>query len=213
MCTRSCIDFVARALDTTEVRGKAVLEVGALDFNGSVRPAVEALGPASYIGVDLESGPGVDEVCDASALVERFKADAFDVVISTEMVEHVPDWRLAIRNLKAVTRPGGLLLVTTRSHGFPYHGYPYDYWRFEQDDMADIFSDFDDTITESDGEAPGVFVKARKPSSPRSTDLDSVWLYSILTGLRQPSIRAVMATVAAGGVQEDRTGQVSAVGA
>jgi SAM-dependent methyltransferase len=212
MCTESCIDFVKRSLDASEVIDKAVLEVGALDVNGSPRPCVEALNPGSYLGVDLEAGPGVDAVCDVSTLIDHFGPESFDVVISTEMLEHVRDWRLAVENLKAVTRRGGLLVLTTRSLGFPYHGYPYDFWRFEEGDMHEIFSDFEEVVTESDGEAPGVFVKARKPSAYRSNDLGSMALYSILTDGRQSSMREVLALVAAGAVSDAASGGESTVG-
>lgn len=197
MCTRSCIDFVAASLAPAEVEGRSVLEVGALDVNGSVRPTVEALGPGSYLGVDLQAGPGVDEVCDVAALVARFGRDSFDLVVSTEMLEHVADWRLAVANLKAVVRPGGLVLLTTRSRGFPYHGYPYDFWRFEVEDLHRIFSDFEPVLVEPDPEAPGVLAKATKPGSWQPADLQAVSLHSILTGRREPSVEAVVRRLAA----------------
>ena len=184
MCHKTGIAFVQSALAEKDARGKAVLEVGALDVNGSVRPTVEALAPASYLGVDIEQGPGVDEVCDVTHLVDRYGSDAFDVVIASELVEHVRDWRSAFAQMKTVLRPDGVLIITTRSRGFKIHGYPYDYWRYEPEDMRVIFSDFTVDAVETDVEAPGVFVKATKPPGWQSASLDAHALYSVVTGKR-----------------------------
>lgn len=182
MCTESCISFVQRHLSTEDVFGKSVLEVGALDVNGTVRPVIEGLGPASYIGVDIERGPNVDELCDVALLAERYGEESFDVVVSTELVEHVRDWRAAFTNMKRVLRPGGTIVVTTRSREFPIHGYPWDYWRYEPEDMKRIFADFDIVVIEQDREAPGVFVKGRKPSAGGVTSLTDIALYSVIAG-------------------------------
>jgi SAM-dependent methyltransferase len=185
LCHQSCIDFAESSLKSTDVQGKAVLEVGALDFNGSVRGIVQALGPESYVGVDLSPGPGVDVICDVRDLCDRFGSEAFDVVITTEMLEHVRDWKSAIRQLKCVVRRGGLLLVTTRSPGFPYHGYPHDFWRYTSDDFRHIFADFEIETLRDDPEAPGVFMRARRPSVVRTnTDADNVRLHSVILGRR-----------------------------
>ena len=144
MCSPSCKRFVRENLAASDVAGKKVLEVGSRAVGGpasTVRPDVEALAPLSYLGVDIISGQHVDEVCNASDLRERYGDDAFDVVISTEMLEHARDWRSAIRNLKNVVRPGGVLVLTTRSFGFPFHAWPHDYWRYEPDDMRQIFDE------------------------------------------------------------------------
>src|SRR2546421_3707267 len=180
MCHSGCIAFAASRLSAAEVSGSEVLEVGSRDVNGSVRSVVEALGPASYLGVDIEEGPGVDVICDATNLVSRFGRERFDVVISTELLEHVREWRSVIGGMKSVLRPGGVLLITTRSRGFGVHGFPYDYWRYEPEDMRRIFADFELETVESDQLRPGVFVKARKPELHRATDLDDIALYSII---------------------------------
>jgi SAM-dependent methyltransferase len=161
-----------------------VLEAGARDVNGSVRPYVEALRPASYLGVDIACGPGVDELCAVEELAERYGPGRFDVVIATELVEHVRDWRAAFGNLKRVLRPGGTLLVTTRSKGFKIHGYPYDFWRYEPDDMRRILAEFDVGTVEPDPQAPGVFVVARKPAVWEPQPLEEIELYSVVARRR-----------------------------
>src|SRR5262245_27728467 len=113
MCHDACIDFGRRNIHSSDVKEKDVLEVGSRDINGSLRPYIASLGPRSYVGVDSERGPGVDEVCPAEQLIHRFGSESFDLVISTEMLEHVRDWRAVVSNLKRTVRPGGTLLFTT----------------------------------------------------------------------------------------------------
>jgi SAM-dependent methyltransferase len=154
--------------------GKRVLEVGALDINGSLRDAISALKPSLYLGCDIMLGKGVDVKCEAGNLVEIFGCETFDIVISTEMLEHVQDWRNAIHNIKHVTKRGGYILITTRSMGFSRHCHPYDYWRFEEEDMRKIFADCEIIKTEKDIYAPGIFILARKPHDFRECFLDEV---------------------------------------
>lgn len=182
MCNNDCINWVDRIVRPEEVAGKSVLESGARDVNGSVRPIFEKLGCASYVGTDIEVGPRVDRLCDAVNLIDTFGAKSFDVVVSTEMLEHVPHWRAVVHNFKQVLKPGGTLFITTRSLGFGFHGYPHDYWRYECADMELIFSDMENVIVQSDPYEPGVFVKATKPLKRfREKDLSAYELYSINT--------------------------------
>jgi SAM-dependent methyltransferase len=184
VCHRSCIIFGARSLTSDEVKGKDILEVGSRDVNGSLRSIITAWRPKRYVGVDAEKGPGVDVVCSASAIVDRFGEESFDIVISTEMLEHVKDWRKAISSIKQVCKPEGSIVLTTRSEGFGYHGYPFDFWRFGTEDMQKIFADFNIVSLEKDREAPGVFLKACKPENFVETDLTGYGLYSIIRKAR-----------------------------
>jgi len=153
--------------------------------NGSVRPLIERFcKPREYVGVDVEPGKYVDVVLPAERLVDYFGPESFDVVVSTEVVEHVFDWRLVINNMKMVLKCGGFIYLTTRSRGFPYHAYPHDYWRYEPSDIARIFRDFEIIRLETDWEAPGVFLKARKPMNWRPVDLSGIALYSVILGRR-----------------------------
>jgi 2-polyprenyl-3-methyl-5-hydroxy-6-metoxy-1,4-benzoquinol methylase len=51
-----------------------------------------------YISVDVEPGKYVDIILLAEKIVEYFGVESFDVVISTETLEHVFNWRLVINN-------------------------------------------------------------------------------------------------------------------
>jgi SAM-dependent methyltransferase len=177
MCHSSVLDFMRGALSPPEVYDKSVLEVGSLDVNGSVRPDIEAMGPESYLGIDIVPGPGVDQVARLAEVVR----DDFDIVVCCEVLEHVEDWRAAVSDLKRVTAYGGTLIVTTRSRGFPYHAFPIDAWRYEIADMMAIFSDFSIGILEHDPEAPGVFMKAYKPIFVQKgwADLSGIELYQM----------------------------------
>lgn len=188
MCTRTCLEFVATHLSEQEVRGRRVIEVGARNVNGSARGLIEACRPASYLGVDIESGPGVDEICDATGLVDRFGPATFDILISTELLEHVRDWKTVISQFKRVLKPRGVLLITTRSPGFPYHAFPADFWRYEVSDLRTVFSDFSIETLESDPLSPGVFLKAIKPIEFVESNTLNQSLYSMISGERAVDI-------------------------
>lgn len=182
MCHSSCLAFGARALTAPMVTNKSVLEVGSRDVNGTLRPHVTSLRPARYVGLDMVEGPGVDEIGLAEELEQRYGSESFDLVLSTEMLEHVLDWHTVVLNLKRVVQRGGHLLITTRSKGFPYHEYPRDCWRYEVADFRHIFSDFTIVALESDPEVPGVFILARKPLDYQELDFHAYQVY----GLPQP---------------------------
>ncbi len=189
--TISVIEFFIENLKKEEINNKKVLEVGSKYVNGSVRPIIEKfLQPEKYVGIDIEQGKFVDEVLTAEKLIEHFGQQSFDVVISTEMLEHVKDWRIVIHNMKGVLKEGGYLYITTCSKGYPYHSYPYDFWRYEIDDMRNIFSDFIIEKLEKNNliESPEVFLKAKKPFNFKENDLINYELYSILEDKRIKNI-------------------------
>lgn len=184
MCNSACLKFCFDKLNDVNLSHKKILEIGSYNVNGSVRFELLKRNPLSYTGIDMAPGPCVDEICNVYDIVERFGYNSFDIVISTEMMEHVEDWRLAINNIKRVCKPGGRILITTRSYGFPLHGYPLDYWRFELYDMEDIFSDFINVCVEKDPIDIGVFIGAVKPNDWMEKDLTQYQLYNIISNKR-----------------------------
>lgn len=184
MCNVAGIVFGITNLSQEEIKAKEVLEVGSLDVNGSLQPILKSWKPKKYVGVDIEMGKGVDIVVSGEDLLTKFKKESFDVVISTETMEHVRDWRKVISNLKAVCKPGGIILVTTRSIGFFFHAYPYDFWRYEASDMERIFADCKVLKLEKDPQDPGIFIKVQKPKNFVEKDLSNVKLFSVIRNKR-----------------------------
>ena len=163
------------------------MEVGSKYVNGSVRPLIEKFySPKEYVGVDIEAGRYVNVVLPAEKITEHFGPESFDVLITTEMLEHVKDWRATINSMKSVIKRGGHLYLTTRSRGVEYHAFPYDFWRYEIDEIAAIFVDFEVIAIQKDSH--GVLLKAKKPKNYVPTDLSEMSLYSMILGKRTKGI-------------------------
>lgn len=188
MCSISCIAFGAKALCREEVTGKRIIEVGSSNVNGSLRTLIEFWRPTKYVGVDIKKGPGVDVICNAENIVEKFRKESFDIVVSTELLEHVRNWRKVISNIKNICKVGGIILITTRSYGMGGHAYPYDFWRYEIEDMKEIFSDCKTLSLERDYSAPGVFVKLKKPNEFAEKDLSNHKLFCVVSNTRVKEI-------------------------
>ncbi len=184
LCHKSVFDFVRANLSPSDIAGRRILEVGSRDVNGSVRSILMSLGARDYVGVDTELGPGVDRLCDVANLASEFSGQPFDVVVTTEMLEHVRDWSNAVSNLKQVVVPAGLLVITTRSFGFPYHDFPGDYWRYELDDMHAVFRDFHIVKLIRDPQSPGVFFMGRKPPAFHEISTSRFKLFSVVKAKR-----------------------------
>jgi SAM-dependent methyltransferase len=165
-----------RQLPQDLLYNREILEVGSLNVNGSARDVL-AQNYKNYVGTDLRPGPRVDMVVDACDLTQTFGEETFDAVVSTETLEHVERWRPAIYNMVGVLRDKGILILTTRSVGFPHHEYPYDCWRFQPETMREILSRLGMTkvSVEDDPEVPGVFVIACKDQDAFPADGKVLW--------------------------------------
>ena len=89
--TPACLTFGRRALTAAEVARARVLNVGAFDVNGSFRTLVDPLGPAEYTAWTSSL---VRASIRSAMRVHSWRHSApspLDVVISTEMLEHVAD--------------------------------------------------------------------------------------------------------------------------
>lgn len=122
---RALSEFIASALTAKLYPGAFVVDVGCGE--GPWRSLVRELG-AHYLGLDIaqNSTGSVSALCTANAL--PLADHAVDVVLCTEVLEHVPDPHRAITELKRVLRTGGLAIVTT-PFLYPLHEEPRDFQR------------------------------------------------------------------------------------
>jgi len=88
------------------VGGPAVLEVGSLNLNGSIRQFFTA---RSYLGIDWRPGRDVDRVVFAH---EFESSERFDVIASASMLEHDQYWPLSLRNMVEHLEESGALFLT-----------------------------------------------------------------------------------------------------
>ena len=114
--------------------GKRVLDVGC-----GVKPYYPFFASASeYVGVDVQDNPHADVAGAVEAL--PVPDGSFDIVLCTQVLEHVDDPAVAVRELHRVTGPGGRVLAST--HGVMlYHPNPQDYWRWTHTGLEKLFRD------------------------------------------------------------------------
>ena len=95
----------------------------------------------NYIGLDIESGLNYENV-NADFLwdgsIMPFEDSSFDVVISTEVMEHVPDPDSYLMEVKRVLKPGGMFFFTV-PFLMSLHEVPNDYYRYTPFALEMIF--------------------------------------------------------------------------
>lgn len=94
---------------------------------------------AAYIGVEIEPGPKVDVVAPAWKL--PFPDHSFDVLFSTQVLEHVSRLSETITEMQRVVKPGGKVFISAPLT-FIEHGTPYDFWRFTRYGFQHLFQNF-----------------------------------------------------------------------
>lgn len=97
--------------------GTSILDCGSLDINGNNRYLFEW--DYNYTGIDVGGGNNVDIVESA----HLFHPDReYDVVISTEMLEHNRYWAQSLLNMNELVRSWGIMLITCAWYGRYEHG-------------------------------------------------------------------------------------------
>lgn len=117
---RAVLDAVLDGLDLAP--GTRILDAGC----GSGRNMVELARRGTVTGLELAPASlQAARARDAGAVVPGsldeplpFDDDAFDLAVALDVLEHVEDDRAALRELRRVLAPGGLLLVTVPQYGW-----------------------------------------------------------------------------------------------
>jgi SAM-dependent methyltransferase len=93
-------------------------------------------GAEKYIGMDYLTDRSKPDVVGSATDIPLGDA-SFDTVVSTEVLEHVPDPLKALREMYRVLKPGGYLILSTPMY-WPRHEAPYDFFRYPYDGLLHL---------------------------------------------------------------------------
>ena len=90
--------------DINDLKPDTILEVGGID-----RPLLSQKANYQYIGLDIEERPDCHKVYDRFIVqsIEEPVGETADMVISTTLLEHVPNNKAAVRSMFEALAPGG----------------------------------------------------------------------------------------------------------
>lgn len=123
-------------------KGVHILEIGSRNEreNKNDHNNVRSYFPnATYVGVDVLPGLGVDIVGDAHRLSSYFKKDEkFDLVVSSAVFEHLAMPWIVSREIAKVLNVGGGVFIETH-FAYANHGRPCDFFRFTDVGLQVLF--------------------------------------------------------------------------
>lgn len=125
--------YVSRELHETVASGVAAARIPrggtVLDFGCAASPYRSIFDQSvTYLGADLPGNSAADVELARDGSVPLPDA-SIDLVLSTQVLEHVEDPARYLRETRRLLRSGGSLMLTT--HGMMYyHPDPEDYWRW-----------------------------------------------------------------------------------
>jgi len=107
-----------------------------LDYGCGGSPYRSLFPNAEYRRADFTPMAGLDYQVGSDSRIAAPSA-SFDLVLSTQVLEHVAEPATYLQEAARVLRPGGRLLLTT--HGvYPEHGCPYDFSRWTTDGLRNL---------------------------------------------------------------------------
>jgi ubiquinone/menaquinone biosynthesis C-methylase UbiE len=121
-----------------DIEGKKLLEVGSgfgnfllvarerykIDAYG-VEPSSDGFGDSDSIAKKIlsENGVNPDVIINGKGEAIPFPDDSFDVVYSTNVLEHVDDPQKVIAEMVRVTKPGGVIQIVVPNYGSFFEGH------------------------------------------------------------------------------------------
>jgi SAM-dependent methyltransferase len=123
-------DFLAvRALERDVKAAGAVVSGRLLDVGCGLRPFAGAFPRVRrYVACDRDVIGSEPDVCGLAGSLP-FRDAVFDVVLATQVLEHVPAPAAMLREARRVLAPGGVLLLSAPQY-WRLHEEPHDYFRF-----------------------------------------------------------------------------------
>jgi SAM-dependent methyltransferase len=147
---------------------------------------------AGYVAADLEPGPKVDRVLQPDGMTKE-TANAYDFVLSTQVLEHVRTPPLYVLECHRILRPGGRVLLTT--HGMVVeHGCPHDYQRWTARGLEELFLEAGFQIVQSGKLTTQIrgIVQLLNMFAPHLRDPNRRFLHLALSVVRKLYTKAIM---------------------
>lgn len=118
------------------------------DYGCGNAPYRELFSHSQYIAGDISGNPHADIIIEPDGKVP-YEDGKCDVVLSTQVLEHVPDVKNYLMEANRLLKKGGILFLST--HGWwTHHPYPQDLWRWTREGLVRILSESGFTVVDSD---------------------------------------------------------------
>ena len=115
-----------------------------IDVGCGLMPYEKYFPKGSYIGVDVKESGAKDSMKNPDyyydGLSLPFDSYSVDGVISTQVLEHVPNARKLIKEMNRIIKPNGSLILSI-PFVWEEHEIPYDYTRFTSYGISEILND------------------------------------------------------------------------
>ncbi len=135
--------FISNPVFLTEMRLRKALEgvlqplvatVGqCLDVGCGSRPYEHLFSQGSYVGVDVKSSGRPNDMKQPDyyydGIILPFSDNAFDMVMSTQVLEHVPNPSKVLNEMARVCKKNGSVVISL-PFVYPEHEEPFDFFRF-----------------------------------------------------------------------------------
>lgn len=121
-----------------EMRG-VVVDVGGKRENkrGSFQPPEDHAKRWWYVNLDMDTKPNIYGDVQQMPLREQ----SVDCILCTEVLEHLTFPERCVGEMYRILRDGGLVLASV-PFLYPVHADPFDYQRFTEDGLQNLFRDF-----------------------------------------------------------------------
>jgi SAM-dependent methyltransferase len=111
-----------------------------LDVGSKESPYKRFINYSEYKRLDLSPSSKPDYVADLHDL-DKIPKNYFDIVIATEVLEHLYNPQKAVEEIRKILKKGGICVATTRFF-YHFHPDPNDYYRFTWDSLKYIFKHY-----------------------------------------------------------------------
>jgi SAM-dependent methyltransferase len=129
-CLKELKKLIEFARDEYILKIKNIEKIKLADFGCGTKPyySLFDLPNIEYLGIDLPWNPHAEIKIDIDSKIEADNG-VLDVILSTQVLEHVDNPQTYLSEAYRVLKKDGLLVLTT--HGYwMYHPDPTDFWRW-----------------------------------------------------------------------------------